>query len=257
MSRLKFIYKAKITFSEKVTSHSFLLRLLPFENGFQRILKEHYEIAPSGIINSDVDCFGNKTLSGYIDGYHDVFEYSSEGEVETFPYFLDEPLNPVYCFSSKYTQPSENLFEMNRELNLPPYLDIHEKLRLISEKIASSMSYEKGATTIETTAEESLAIGKGVCQDYSHIMIAICRLNKIPARYVAGFIEGEGATHAWIEYYANDGWYGYDPTHDVKIAINYIKIAQGRDYADCALDNGIFRGVAQQSLEVTVKVEHQ
>jgi transglutaminase-like putative cysteine protease len=155
------------------------------------------------------------------------------------------------------TKPSDKLFQANRELCFAKDTDNHGKAEIISDKINSLITYQGGVTGIGTTAEEALCLGKGVCQDYAHIMISLCRLNGVPARYAAGFIEGEGFSHAWVEYYADGAWHGYDPTHNVKIAINYIKIAQGRDYGDCAIDKGVFRGVAFQDLEVIVKVEHE
>lgn len=257
MPKLKYIYKVKITFSERITSHSFLLRLFPFENETQHILENQYEVLPEGVMNQAVDVFGNRIITGYLDEFHNTFEFLSSGVIETFPYILHEPLSPIYSFPSKFTKPGEKLLEVNQELGLHQEMDVQEKVKLISEKIFSLITYKGGVTGIQTTAEEALTLGKGVCQDYSHIMISLCRLNKIPARYVAGFIEGEGASHAWVEYFADGEWHGYDPTHNVKIAINFIKIAQGRDYGDCAMDKGVFRGVARQNLEVIVKVEHE
>ncbi len=177
--------------------------------------------------------------------------------LETYPYIIHEELNPIYRFASRFTKASDKLLQMNQELNFTESIDNHEKAKIISDKINTLITYEGGVTGIGTSAEEALSLGKGVCQDYAHIMISLCRLNDIPARYVAGFIEGEGFSHAWVEYYAEGAWHGYDPTHNVKIAINYIKIAQGRDYGDCAIDKGVFRGVAFQNLEVIVKVEHK
>ncbi|MBP1618810.1 MAG: transglutaminase protein [Bacteroidetes bacterium] len=257
MPKLRYIYKAKITFSERIRSHSYLLRLLPFGNEAQRIVESHYHIFPRGVINKSEDVFGNKILTGYIDEFHNTFEFSSQGVLETYPYIIHEELNPIYRFVSRFTKPSDKLLQVNQELDFTRDLDNHEKAKFISDKINSLITYEGGVTGIGTSAEEALSLGKGVCQDYAHIMISLCRLNDIPARYVAGFIEGEGFSHAWVEYYEDGAWHGYDPTHNVKIAINYIKIAQGRDYGDCAIDKGVFRGVAFQNLEVIVKVEHR
>lgn len=257
MPKLRYFYKAKITFSERIRSHSYLLRLIPFENEAQRILESHYHISPAGTTNKSEDAFGNKILTGYVDDFHSTFEFSSEGVLETHPYIIREKLDPIYGFASRFTKASDKLLEVHRALNFAENTDTHEKAKLISDKINDAIIYEGGVTGVGTTAEEALSLGKGVCQDYAHIMICLCRLNGIPARYVAGFIEGEGFSHAWVEYYADEAWHGYDPTHNVKIATNYIKIAQGRDYGDCAIDKGVFRGAAFQNLEVIVKVEHE
>ena len=116
-------------------------------------------------------------------------------------------------------------------------------------------SYEPGSTDISTTAGEALKQGKGVCQDYAHIMTAVLRYMGIPARYVAGLMIGEGYTHAWVEVYTRDGWYGLDPTNNLHIDEYYIKLAHGRDYGDCVTDRGCFRGTAGQVQKIYVKVE--
>ena len=77
----------------------------------------------------------------------------------------------------------------------------------------------------------------------------------IPARYVVGMMIGEGYTHAWVEIYTGEGWYGLDPTNNLHIDDYYIKIAHGRDYADCIVDRGIFNGFTNQQQEIVVSVE--
>jgi transglutaminase-like putative cysteine protease len=257
MPRLKFSYKARVTFSERIYSHSFLLRFLPFENEAQEVRESSYEVLPKGVTNLSTDFFGNKILTGYLDEWHSYFEFSSEGIVDTYDYVIAEPLNPNYLFPSKVTKPQEGIKKLYRDLCFGGGKSIHERASLISEKITSVLTYQPGVTGINTTVEEALSIGQGVCQDFAHLMISLCRLDKIPARYVAGFIEGEGASHAWVEYYCDGNWYAYDPTHNRKVETAYIKIAQGRDYNDCAMDKGVFRGLALQVLDVIVKVEHE
>ena len=102
---------------------------------------------------------------------------------------------------------------------------------------------------------EALLQGKGVCQDFAHTMLAMCRIFGIAARYVSGFMEGEGYTHAWIEYYHLGSWFGFDPTHNRPADPGYIKLSHGRDYNDCAIDKGVFKGLAQQEMEVYLRVE--
>ena len=71
-----------------------------------------------------------------------------------------------------------------------------------------NFTYIPGVTDIHTTAGEALRLGRGVCQDYAHIMTAVLRYMGIPARYVNGLMIGEGYTHAWVEVYTDGGWYG-------------------------------------------------
>ena len=115
--------------------------------------------------------------------------------------------------------------------------------------------YASGVTDIRTTAEEAIALGEGVCQDYAHIMIAVMRRLGIPARYVNGLMIGEGATHAWAELYLDGVWRGFDPTHNRFVDDVYIKLAHGRDYRDCILERGTFWGNAVQKQKIYVSVE--
>ena len=126
------------------------------------------------------------------------------------------------------------------------------------EKQIEAFTYTPGSTTIKTTAEEALAQGKGVCQDYAHVMLAVCRNLGLASRYIAGMLGGEGATHAWVEIYHEGRWVGLDPTHNRLIDDNYITIAHGRDYRDCMLDIGIFSGAnVTQTQWVNVSVHEQ
>ena len=90
----------------------------------------------------------------------------------------------------------------------------------------------------------ALHLGQGVCQDYSHIMLAVSRTLGIPCRYVSGHLLGEGAPHAWVELYVDGSIVAYDPTHHRRAGRNYIVVATGRDFADVTSTSGTFTGSA-------------
>jgi transglutaminase-like putative cysteine protease len=123
-----------------------------------------------------------------------------------------------------------------------------------------SIGYEFGVTDVWTTAAEALDVGRGVCQDFAHVMLATCRLMGLPARYVSGHLHGEGGSHAWVEVLAADGEgglvaEGWDPTHDRRTDDRYLTVATGRDYADVAPLSGSFENDgASSSLKVTKRV---
>ena len=123
----------------------------------------------------------------------------------------------------------------------------------------ASIKYEKGATDVTTTAGEALALGRGVCQDFAHVMLAACRGQKIPARYVSGYLYNNGysaASHAWVDVYIqNEGWLSLDPTHNCEQNAQYVRVAIGRDYADVPPTRGIFVGNAKESMDVSVRVD--
>jgi transglutaminase-like putative cysteine protease len=107
-----------------------------------------------------------------------------------------------------------------------------------------------------------LATRRGVCQDYAHAMLALCRVQGIPARYVSGYfhnverLPGEiEASHAWVEtLLPGYGWKGFDPTHDRIVDTRYIRLATGRDYGDIRPVSGTFRGRGTRLLTVDVKI---
>ena len=102
----------------------------------------------------------------------------------------------------------------------------------IGDAVRSAMSYELDVTGVRTTAADAWALRRGVCQDMAHVMIAMCRSQGIPARYVSGHLLGEGASHAWVEVQAGDGTLAYDPTHARETDLRYVTVAVGRDYRE-------------------------
>ncbi len=118
----------------------------------------------------------------------------------------------------------------------------------ISEWVSETLTYGAGVTGIHTTAAEALAKGKGLCQDYAHVMLAICRVAGLPARYVSGHMLGEGGSHAWAEVLLPAGPDGdlyptaFDPTNRRRPNLGYTTVATGRDYCDVAPTSGTYTG---------------
>lgn len=113
-----------------------------------------------------------------------------------------------------------------------------------------ALAYAYGVTSVRTTATEAVALGRGVCQDHAHVMLAVCRAAGLPARYVSGHLVGEGGSHAWVEVVVDDPSapsgsalaVAFDPTHDRRATSGYLTVAVGRDYADVAPTSGTFEG---------------
>lgn len=114
--------------------------------------------------------------------------------------------------------------------------------------VAATMRYRHDVTTVGTTAAQALAIGQGVCQDYAHVMLALCRILGLPARYVSGHLMGEGGSHAWVEVLLPSAAGGalvavpFDPTNNRRAGDTYLTVAVGRDYADVAPTHGTYTG---------------
>ncbi|HEY8751154.1 MAG TPA: transglutaminase family protein, partial [Tepidisphaeraceae bacterium] len=129
--------------------------------------------------------------------------------------------------------------------------------------IADRFTYQKGVTTAASPITEILEHNYGVCQDFSHLMIAMARALNIPARYVSGLIHpdaekyrGFTQTHAWCELlFPSAGWIGFDPANNCIVGGNFIKVAVGRHFGDVSPNKGIYRGKANESIEVAVQSE--
>lgn len=129
--------------------------------------------------------------------------------------------------------------------------------------IHGEFRYQPAATHAHTTMREVLALRAGVCQDFTHVMLGLCRALKIPARYVSGYLyngpvdqlKGAQASHAWVEVYIpGHGWRGLDPTNNRQTGENHVKIAVGRDYNDVQPVKGVYRGTQTRKLTVEVLV---
>ena len=128
--------------------------------------------------------------------------------------------------------------------------------------VRGAMTYETGSTHVRTVADEALSAGHGVCQDFAHVMIGVCRLHGIPARYVSGYLfdpkatgNGNSASHAWVDVWDPDrGWVSLDPTHDREQTARYVRVGVGRDYADVPPTRGVYKGKAKEQLDVAVRI---
>ena len=112
-----------------------------------------------------------------------------------------------------------------------------------------ALKYTPGATDAATTVSQALARGAGVCQDYAHIMIALCRAMQIPARYVSGYNPAQGLMHAWVEVLCGDRWRAWDPTHDRATGDDCVFVACGRDFRDVPPTTGSYVGPGGAHLE--------
>jgi transglutaminase-like putative cysteine protease len=115
---------------------------------------------------------------------------------------------------------------------------------------------------VETTAARALELGCGVCQDFTHVMLAACRARGRPARYVSGYLHSPAgqdaaqATHAWVDVFVEGrGWISLDPTHGVPQSEHHVRVAVGRDYADVTPTRGLYTGSAAEALGVSVRVD--
>jgi len=148
-----------------------------------------------------------------------------------------------YLTPTPLTKPSAELGSIARDLN--------GSAERAFSWASKALAYEVGATNVRTSASEALTIGRGVCQDFTHVLLSLLRLMGIPARYVSGHLLGEGVPHAWVEALVNEEVIAYDPTHGCRTGPNYITVAVGRDFLDVTPTSGTFRGAVTGALSAT------
>lgn len=170
--------------------------------------------------------------------------------------YTSDPLDGgVFRVLTGLTMPGASLSRLREALNLRG--SAYEKALAVMHGVHRALAYLPGATAAHEPAEAALSQGRGVCQDYAHIMISILRMEGIPARYVTGMTMGEGASHAWVEALCGSYWYGFDPTNDLLADDTYIRVGCGRDSADCAIIRGTFYGLAAQVQREQVIVQEE
>lgn len=258
MKTLEFSYHLKIEFDSPVTGHSFTVRCLAETDARQRILKQDVHILPKEFLCENRDSFGNHYIFGKAQKPHTLFEVKTEGVVLTGCQTAVQADMPwrlgMFAGQTACTRPGKSLRSFYDSLTLPRGADNLKKGLYLMNALREHFTYAPGVTDISTTAQQAWDMGQGVCQDYSHILLSLCRMAGIHSRYVAGLLLGEGASHAWVEIEDKGMWYGLDPTNGVQVLEDHIKIAHGRDYNDCLLNQGVFTGQAKQLQSVIATV---
>lgn len=178
---------------------------------------------------------------------------------------LSDDLLPEFLGSSRYVEITPDLWKMAIDVRADCQ-DVFQTAQAISAYIHSNFAYAPQTTTATTHVREVIQSRQGVCQDFTHVMIGLCRALGIPARYVSGYLydgldpglRGAQASHAWCEVFVpGRGWFGLDPTNNTLADERHIKIATGRDYHEAAPVSGHFDGPpgATSALQVDLRIE--
>jgi len=167
-----------------------------------------------------------------------------------------------YMTSSPFTSMADTT--VPDEWNMQHNEGVHDYLVRLTGIINSSFSYVADISDVHNTAGDTIKQGRGVCQDFSHVFIAIARNNGIPCRYISGYLDqgadfkGSLQMHAWVEaMIPGIGWTGFDPTNNILQDSHYIKVCHGVDYSECSPIRGILKSIGEQSTRYEVKVMQQ
>jgi transglutaminase-like putative cysteine protease len=257
-------------------SESFLeLRVQPKTTPQQVVSSFELAVGPPTSVHRYRDWNDNLTHHFTITKFHDRIAVSARSLVQThragmtiaaltdrparegLPY----PLRDFLEFDGPVKLTSA-LRAAHRAIDVPPTAPLGAQVQAVGAYIAKRFAYRKNVTTYDSTTEDFLAIGAGVCQDFAHLMLGLLRLRGIPCRYVSGYLHVErkkrepSQSHAWVEVHApGAGWVAFDPTHNRAVDERYVVVGHGRHYDDVPPNKGIYRGTATEMLKAEVVTE--
>ena len=266
--RIRVLHETVYAYERPVRGLIQVLRLMPRDVEGQHV--RHWRIEPSldRRLAPREDHFGNLVHVLYVDGPVERFSIRVSGEVETQETHgivrgAPEPAADAYYLRESSLAGTDAAIaafadEFGADLGSNALGTLHRLLAAIHERVA----FETGPTDAATTAAEAFALGRGVCQDLTHIFIAACRHLGVPARYVSGyFVRADGvvdqeAGHAWAEAKVPDlGWVGFDAANGISTGPAHVRVAVGLDYLGAAPVRGSRQGGGSETLTVRLRVE--
>lgn len=252
-------------------------RLCPVSDPLQRCASFNLRLEPQVPIHTHHDFYLNRVDHFELHQSHEMLEVEANSVLETRPdprgrpsvgLTLDALNDPAvnenyfdFVVESKYVSQNVAIWREAVDVIGQQVTDIWADAVKIGHHVHSIFAYDPDWTHVHTNAAEALKDRRGVCQDYAHVMIALCRSQGIPARYVSGYFyngktgDENEASHAWMEVFLPKfGWKAWDPTHNREADTRYIKLAIGRDYDDAKPVSGRFRGKGKQHMDVIVQI---
>ena len=288
--KLRVTHETAYEYAPPVETAQHIVHLRPCDTPHQRLLAHGLTITPEPAdLRETQDVFGNTRTFFSLQAPHDALCVVADSIVETQPrklppsdatweqvrerfrYRAGGPFDAAgeYVFASPYVPRHIDFADYARP-SFAPGAGLLPSAHDLMRRIYDDFEYSTESTEINTPAVEALALRKGVCQDFAHIMVACLRMVGLPARYVSGYLltqpppgqprlVGADASHAWVSVYVpgvagHDGWYDFDPTNDRLPGEDYVTLAVGRDYSDVSPMRGVIHGGGRHTLHVGVTV---
>lgn len=271
---LRISHETRFTYSAPVSETVFEVRMGSATDEDQTTLGYRLRTNPQAPVTSYRDGLGNRVdLFNIAKPYHELVIHATS-YVRTHrrpgPPRLEGPVpsldGPAAIELLEFLQPSPQIPESREldgfvaELRRPSEAgSMRELVEHLMDAVHSRLKFESQVTKSRTKVHEALELGRGVCQDFAHLFLGACRGLGLPARYVSGYVNhpGELATHAWCQVWGGEkaGWVDVDPTTRKFVGDNHVVIATGRDYSDVPPNRGLWKGKAEETIAVTVKVE--
>ena len=266
---LKIRHETKYLHAEPVSYGLMELRMQPREHAIQKVIDWKITLEGAEEQLRFTDQHRNEVILAAYQGQPHEITIACEGTVEVRDTagVLGEQAGfaPLWYYKRQtgLTRPGSGGRALLREAGTDHENDVAQ-MHALSALIVEAVGYETGATNSETTAEEALALGKGVCQDHSHILIGLARQLGFPARYVSGYLMmndrvDQEAGHAWAEVHFDGlGWVGFDVSNRISPDDRYVRVAVGLDYRQAAPVTGLHHGNSDTSSDkVLVNIQVQ
>jgi transglutaminase-like putative cysteine protease len=287
---LHVVHETTYDYAPAVKTAQHMAHLRPADHGTQQVLRHELTITPTPSQRTEVrDVFGNCRCFFGSQAAHPRLRVVADSLVQTAPpvpprsilawddarermrYHRGAAYDPAaeFLFASPYVPRHEDFAAYARP-SFPPGRALIDCARDLMHRIHVDFAYESAATDANTPALESLALRRGVCQDFAHVMVGCLRSLGLPARYVSGYLltepppgqaklVGSDASHAWASVYlpAKEGageWADLDPTNDRAPGEDYVTVAVGRDFSDVSPVRGVIHGGTHHTLRVAVTV---
>jgi len=288
--RLHVVHETRYDYAPAVQSARHLAHLRPCSREGQRVLRHRLAIEPGADERSEgADVFGNLRCFFALQRPHERLRVVADSVVDTAPvqvptgspawdevrerlrYRRGAPcdLAAEFAHASPYV-PRHADFVAYARPSFPPGRPLLQAARELASRIHQDFAYVSAATDASTPALQALALRKGVCQDFAHVMLGCLRSLGLAARYVSGYLltepppgqprlVGSDASHAWVSVYLPEPkgpgtWVGLDPTNDRPAGEDYVILAVGRDYFDVSPLRGVLEGGDHHVLRVAVTV---
>ena len=283
--RYRIRHRTSYAYAREVFESFNEVRLQPLACATQTLIDFDLVIEPPATVIAFRDYYGNAVHDFGVPYLHDRLVIEATSDVVTHV-GADEPLGgpaegepdrsiPLtalaadegfadefaeFCGASSYIVLTDASHQIAHDLlAAQPGLSALAYLNKAAAQVRSRLEYQLGTTNVNSSVAEVLEGGSGVCQDFAHVLISLCRNVGLPARYVSGYLGTVGestASHAWAEAYVPPyGWIGVDATVGTLCTGRHVKVGIGRDYADVSVLRGTYQGGGEATLDVQVTCE--